>query len=104
MTLPRDDQGVGEAPSSGVGRAPSAGGTNVLAILSLVFAVIFAPLGIILGHLAKRQIKRTGQGGGGLATAGLVIGYVVLVVGVAAVLIALAAGIGGGGGGSGGGY
>jgi hypothetical protein len=57
----------------GTGAVP---GTNVMAILALVFAFVFAPLGIVFGHIAKRQIRRTGEGGSGLATAGLVLGYI----------------------------
>jgi ABC-type Fe3+ transport system permease subunit len=79
-------------------------GTNPTAILSLVFAVVFAPLGIVLGHLAKRQIRRSGQGGGRLATAGLVVGYALLAVGVLVVLLRFGIGADGSGGGPGGGY
>ncbi|MFK3985435.1 DUF4190 domain-containing protein [Micromonospora sp. NPDC050397] len=50
-------------------------GTNVLAILSLVFAFVFAPAGIVLGHVARRQIRQSGEQGSGLATAGLVLSY-----------------------------
>lgn len=54
-------------------------GTNGLAIAAfvcpLVFCVLF-PLGIIFGHIALSQIARTGEGGKGLAIAGLVISYV----------------------------
>jgi hypothetical protein len=50
--------------------------TNTMAILSLVFAFIFAPAGIVLGHIAKRQIAQSGEEGGGLATAGLICSYV----------------------------
>jgi Domain of unknown function (DUF4190) len=50
--------------------------TNTMAILSLVFAFVFAPLAIVFGHMAKKQIKQTGEGGDGLATAGLVMGYI----------------------------
>jgi hypothetical protein len=52
-------------------------GTNIMAILSLVFAFVFAPVGIVLGHVAKRQIARTGEEGSGLATAGLIVSYVI---------------------------
>ncbi|MGH3912831.1 MAG: DUF4190 domain-containing protein [Pseudonocardiaceae bacterium] len=52
--------------------------TNTLAILTLVLAFAFWPLALVFGHLAHRQIARTGESGKGLATAGLVIGYVVL--------------------------
>ena len=56
--------------------APAAPGTNIMAILSLIFAFVFAPVGIVLGHIAKKQIKQTGEQGDGLATAGLVISYI----------------------------
>ena len=51
-------------------------GTNIMAILSLVFAFVFAPAGIVLGHIAKRQLRTSGEGGGGLATAGLILSYI----------------------------
>ncbi|MFI9644338.1 DUF4190 domain-containing protein [Micromonospora sp. NPDC051925] len=63
---------------------PTGGGPNVLAILSLVFAFVFAPAGIVLGHLAKRQIRRTGEEGDQLATWGLVLSYVFTAIGVIA--------------------
>ncbi len=56
---------------------PGTGGqTNVMAILSLVFAFVFWPVGIVLGHIAKRQIQERNEQGEGLATAGLVLSYV----------------------------
>ncbi|MET8064007.1 DUF4190 domain-containing protein [Micromonospora sp. NPDC005686] len=58
------------------GQGPRAGGTNVLAILSLVFAFVFAPAGIVCGHLAKRQIRQTGEDGDQLATWGLILSYI----------------------------
>ncbi|MEV7329324.1 DUF4190 domain-containing protein [Micromonospora sp. NPDC093244] len=57
--------------STGPGR-----GTNVLAILSLVFAFVFPPAGAVLGHVAKRQIRTSGEEGDQLATWGLILGYV----------------------------
>jgi hypothetical protein len=54
----------------------SSGQTNVMAILSLVFAFVFAPLAIVFGHIAKKQIKERAEEGDGLATAGLVLGYI----------------------------
>ena len=50
--------------------------TNSLAIVSLVCAFLFAPLGILFGHISVSQIKKTGEEGRGLAIAGLVIGYI----------------------------
>jgi len=47
----------------------------VLAILSLVFAFVFPPAGAVLGHVAKRQIRTSGEDGDQLATWGLILGY-----------------------------
>lgn len=55
---------------------PPGARTNVMAILSLIFAFVFAPVGIVLGHVAKKQIRETGEQGDGLATAGLVLSYI----------------------------
>ncbi|MGV3714283.1 DUF4190 domain-containing protein [Pseudolysinimonas sp.] len=49
--------------------------TNTLAIIALVLGIIIPIGGIICGHIALGQIKRTGEGGRGLAMAGLIIGY-----------------------------
>jgi hypothetical protein len=54
---------------------PAVNPTNTMATLALVFAFFFWPLAIIFGHIGKRQIARTGEAGAGLATAGLVLGY-----------------------------
>lgn len=64
--------------------------TNTLAILSLVFALVFWPLGIVFGHLALHQIRRTQEAGRGLALAGLVIGYVFLVFLALVLVLAIA--------------
>ena len=50
--------------------------TNTMAILALVFAFVFSPAAIVLGHIAKKQIRQTGEQGEGLATAGLWLGYI----------------------------
>jgi len=60
--------------------------TNALAIASLVCAFLFAPLGIVFGHLSLSQIRRSGEDGRGLALAGLVIGYVVTIAAILAVV------------------
>ena len=62
--------------------------TNALAIASLVCAFLFAPLGIVFGHLSLSQIRRSGEDGRGLALAGLVIGYVVTIAAILAVVAA----------------
>ncbi|MCD2196225.1 DUF4333 domain-containing protein [Actinomycetospora endophytica] len=67
-------------------------GTNTMAILALVFAFVFSPLGIVFGIIGRKQTARTGEGGRGLATAGLVLSIVFLVIGIAtAVLVTVMA-------------
>jgi hypothetical protein len=61
--------------------------TNLLAVAALVFAFLFAPLGIVFGHVALHQIKRTGEGGRGLAIAALVVAYLVIALTLLAVLV-----------------
>ncbi|BBY29590.1 peptidylprolyl isomerase [Mycolicibacterium sediminis] len=80
MTYNGYEHGYGYGP-------PPPRGTNGLAVASLICAFLFAPLGILFGHMSLSQIKRTGEDGHGLAVAGLIIGYVVTVLG-ALVLVA----------------
>ena len=74
-------------------------GTNGLAIASLACGIAQFMLGplptipaIVFGHVARHQIRRTGEDGAGLALAGLILGWaaivlgVLIVVGVAAVV------------------
>jgi hypothetical protein len=58
------------------GYPPPPRGTNTMAILALVFAFVFAPAAIVLGHIARKQIQQTGEDGDGMALAGMIIGYV----------------------------
>ncbi|HWS37076.1 MAG TPA: DUF4190 domain-containing protein [Actinoplanes sp.] len=67
-------------PAYGSPYGPPIMPTNTMAILSLVFAFIFPLIAVVLGHVAKGQISRTGEQGGGLATAGLILGYIGLVI------------------------
>ena len=57
-----------------------------MAIASLVCSFLFAPLGIVFGHISLSQIKRSGEEGRGLAVAGLVISYVITVTTIVAVV------------------
>ncbi len=71
----------------------------VCGILGWVMFPLVAPLlAVIFGHVARGQIRRTGEGGGGMALAGLLLGYInlalclaVLLVGIVVILIALVA-------------
>jgi len=62
-------------PTPGYAAVPAAPKTNVLAIVSLVIAILqFNIIAIILGAIALNQIKKTGENGRGLAIAGIIIG------------------------------
>ena len=70
--------------------------TNPLAIVSMVCGMVALALGplailaIVFGHIARGQVRRTGEGSRGMATAGLILGYMVLVAGIALVVAFLA--------------
>jgi Domain of unknown function (DUF4190) len=50
--------------------------TNVLAIVGFILAFVVTLAGIIVSAIALRQIKQTGEGGHGLALAGVILGIV----------------------------
>jgi hypothetical protein len=55
-----------------------------------VLPVVGAIAGIVTGYVAKRQIRETGEEGSGLATAGVVLGWVHLALVVLATAAAVA--------------
>ena len=72
--------------------------TNALAIASLACGAAQPLTGmlttipaIVLGHMARSQIRRTGEAGAGLAAWGLILGWAGLVVTVIAVVAIVAA-------------
>jgi Domain of unknown function (DUF4190) len=73
--------------------------TNTLALVSLISGiaswvlvpVVGAIVAVVTGHMAKREIRRTGEQGNTYATVGLVLGYlhlavVLLVLGIVALV------------------
>ncbi len=94
---PAGGYGYPPPPAGGYGYPPPPGypppqmaGTNGFAVASLLCSLfgwvcmfIGAFLGIIFGFVALSQIKRTGQKGRGMAIAGIVVGAVVVVLGIA---------------------
>jgi hypothetical protein len=65
---------------------PVPSGTNSMAIASMVLGVaefftagLTAIPAVICGHIARRQMKETAQRGDGLATSGLVLGYMAII-------------------------
>ncbi|MFG1954086.1 DUF4190 domain-containing protein [Micromonospora sp. NPDC048830] len=56
--------------------------TNGMAIAALVLSLvgiascITAPIGAILGHVARKQIRESGEGGEGMAKAAIIVGWI----------------------------
>ncbi|MEE4541872.1 DUF1707 and DUF4190 domain-containing protein [Streptomyces sp. V4-01] len=83
-------------PMPGAPRPGPPPGTNSYALASLVcgiagaFMVLPAVPAVILGHLARRQMRRTGERGDGMAVGGLVLGYTVCALLLTAVVATVA--------------
>ena len=83
------DQLVTDLPATQATAVTSVAKTNGLALASLACGLaqfIFGPPvaipAIVLGHIARREIKRTGEQGAGLALAGLILGWAAVIVGI----------------------
>ncbi len=64
-------------PAESVGEPEVAlSGWNVLAIVSLVLAVVLSPLAVVFGYLAVGQIRRSAQRGEALAWVAVALGWV----------------------------
>ncbi len=75
------------APAPGApayGYAPVSAPTNQKALLSMIFGIVGLTLvpilasivAVVLGHMSRKEIERTGEPGRGMSTAGLVMGYI----------------------------
>jgi hypothetical protein len=66
----------------------SGGNTNTMAIVSLVLSLagllvwISAPVGAVLGHVARKQIRERGEQGEGMAMTGIIVGWIITGLGV----------------------
>lgn len=85
------DQSSTPYPPAAQPYAAQKSGTNVLAIIALIGAFIFPLAGVICGHIALGQIKRTGESGRGLALAGVVIGYIAIAFYILMVILVIVA-------------
>lgn len=61
--------------------------TNVLAIVGIILAFFVPLVGVILGFVARSQIKRTGEKGSGLALAAIIVGLAIIVIYVIGVIV-----------------
>jgi hypothetical protein len=81
-------------PFGSPGAVPASAGNNGMAVAALVcgiagfLCIIPAILGIIFGFVAKGQIRDSGgvQGGDGMATAGIVLGFVWVAISIIVII------------------
>jgi len=80
--------------------APAPVRTNSLAVAALVCGVaefftagLTAIPAVVLGHMARSQIRRTGEHGSGLALAGLILGWLAIVLFVLIVAVGAVAAV-----------
>ena len=87
---------TGQLPGGGMAlfATPVPPRTNPLAVAALTCGVAeFLTLGltaipaVVLGHMARSQIRRTGEHGSGLALAGLILGWLAIIMFVLAVAL-----------------
>jgi len=88
------DQIVADLPAARAAAVTPVAGTNGLAIASLACGLaqfVFGPLAtipaIVFGHMARHQIKRTGEQGAGLALAGLILGWATVILAVVLIVV-----------------
>jgi uncharacterized protein DUF4190 len=86
-------------PGYGAPIAPASARTNGMAIASMVVSlvamlslvcygiggIVIGVVGAILGHVGRRQVNERGEQGGGMALAGIIIGWISVVLGLAIV-------------------
>jgi Domain of unknown function (DUF1707)/Domain of unknown function (DUF4190) len=96
------DQLVADLPVARPATVTPVAGTNALATASLAcgiaqfaFGLLATIPAIVLGHMARSQIRRTGEQGAGLALAGLTLGWaaLILVAILVVVILAVAGGV-----------
>jgi hypothetical protein len=93
--------GMAQYPPYGMAQYPPAvhgvaRPTNGLAVASLVVGAVWlfwigSVLALVLGYVARGQIRRTGEGGDGVAVAGIVLGW----VGVGTLVLLIVLGVSG---------
>ena len=61
---------------------------NSMALVAMILALVgilswvTAPVGAILGHVALKQIRQTGESGEGMAKTGIIVGWIITGLGV----------------------
>lgn len=68
-----------------MGYGPMSAGTSTAAIVAFVSLFVCWPVGIVAGFIALSDIKKTGKSGKGFALAGIIGGFISLLLSVAAI-------------------
>ena len=94
---PPPPPGYGAAPQPPYGGQPAGNSQKaiwslVTGILSLICCGFFGIAAIILGNSAKKEIATTGQGGAGMAKAGVILGIIGIVLSVLWAIIVITTG------------
>ncbi|MGJ7442680.1 DUF4190 domain-containing protein [Aquipuribacter sp. MA13-6] len=90
---PGQEQGYGQGPGPGYGVRPDPGPpTDLVSVLGLVFAVLLAPVGLVLSIIGIVRTRDGRRKGRGLAIAGIVVSVLLSLVLAALVAAAIAFG------------
>jgi hypothetical protein len=86
--------GYGQPPYGGYGY-PVHRPTNAMAVASMVLGILWiywigSILALVFGYIAKKQIRERGESGGGMATAGIVLGWIGIGLLVLVIILAVA--------------
>jgi Domain of unknown function (DUF4190) len=84
------------------GVAQAATNTNGPAVISLAAGIlgwtllfgVATPVAIVMGHMARKQIRQTGQPGDGFAITGLLLGYLQVAIGALILFLVTVVGVG----------
>ena len=74
------------------------GKTNVLAVVALIAGIagltvipfVSSIVAVVTGHMARKEVRRTGEQGDGLALAGLITGYIGIGFGLLVAILLIA--------------
>ena len=84
-----------EAPQVTVVPAAKTNTLSIVALIAGIAGLTFVPflssiVAVVTGHMARKEIRRTGEQGDGMAVAGLITGYIGIGFGVLVAILLIA--------------
>lgn len=76
---PQSSESAAPEGQQNVASATSSTKTNTLAIIAIICAILFPPIGLVLGIVALSQIKKNKEGGKGLAIGSIVVSSILII-------------------------